>query len=224
MIYKCTVCAKECKNAIGLSGHMRSHKEDVKPEEKQSEPSSLTVLREKAAAVEKAKAEADKAVQVADKQFSEYAEAMKDQKPVETVKVSMGYKTLPPPVVEALERTYGNWLTQLDIGQAWRKDFGGYAIYIKVPKHMSTEWKTVTTLIYDNATKKVTGERKDEIPDDRWCSLKDIPEALKWLDKVKSHIMVNAYRRGITLPSTNTGIDQTRQTLQEYEKSLAGIK
>src|SRR3990167_352915 len=130
------------------------------------------------------------------------------------------YKQLPPPVVKHLEQTFGNWLNYMEVGQEYREDFGGYALYIKVPKEFSTEWKKATYDIYDNTTRTRIGTKEVEIADERWVTLKDTTEAIKYINKVKEHIITNAYRKGIRLPNTATGIDETKQTFEDYKQAL----
>jgi hypothetical protein len=112
----------------------------------------------------------------------------------------------------------------MEVGQEWRDDFGGYGLYIKVPREYSTEWQEVSTAIYDNTTRKATGEKTIITPDVRWKPIKDIAEVKAWIDLVKGHIITNAYKRGIRLPNTNTGIDMTKATLEQYETAVAGNK
>ena len=188
----CTKCQKELKNKVGLIGHMRSHAKD--------EP----------------------AAPVAAPQIPVEAPVARTLAP-EVVKTDFTkYKLLPPPIVEHLEKTYGNWLNLFDIGQVYKEDFGGYGIYITVPKQFSTEWKEGTVVLYGEGEdfKKKLGEKKVEIPDTRWKSLVDLSKAKKWLDLVKNNIITSAYRKGIPLPSTNTGLDETKQTFDEYKKAI----
>ena len=134
------------------------------------------------------------------------------------------YKALPPPIVEHLEKTFGNWLNYFDIGQVYKQDFGGYGIYITVPKQFSTEWTTATVTIYDNDNRTKLREETVDVPDTRWKSLVDLAKAKAWINLVKNNVITNAYRKGLRLPSTNTGLDETKQTMEEYQKSIEGIK
>ena len=131
------------------------------------------------------------------------------------------YKELPPPIIQHLELTFGNWLKYMEVGQEWREDFGGYALYIKVPKEYSTEWKKTTVDTYDNTTFKRKEAKETEQPDIRWKSLLDLSEARSWINLVKDNLIKAAYRKGIRLPNTGTGADETRQTLSDYQKSIA---
>ncbi len=134
------------------------------------------------------------------------------------------YLQLPAPLIEHLKMVFGAWLEFFEIGQEWREDFGGHAIYIKVPQQFSTEWKTVEAPQYDNSTLRMVGTKKETMQDIRWKSLRDVSEAKRWLDLVKRHIIDHAYQKGIRLPSTNTGYDETRMTKEQYESAIAGQK
>lgn len=134
------------------------------------------------------------------------------------------YKQLPPPIVTHLEKTWGGWLDHIEIGQiSWRKDFGGPGIFIKVPAAFSTEIKEVTVTKYDNATRKQLSETKAIQEDIRCCPLKEINEALKWIDKVKEHIVVNAFKKGLQLPTTGLRYESPTKSLEEYKRELAGV-
>lgn len=132
------------------------------------------------------------------------------------------WEELPPPIKEHLKMNFGSWLNYFEIGQEWKKDHGGFSIYIKIPKEFSTEWKTVKNPIYDNQTMKMTGQVDKVIEDIRSKPLRDMAEVVKWLIIVKRNIIENAYRKGIRLPTTNTPVDETKQSYDEYRKSLAG--
>jgi hypothetical protein len=126
-------------------------------------------------------------------------------KPVEPV---TKYRELPKPVVEFLEREIPNWLNEFGIGQEWREDFGGYAIYVDVPKEYSTEYREETRIVWDNRTRKAKiDEEGNEItervvfPDVRWHSLKDVNVAIKWLERVIANITSAAMRKGLRLPT-----------------------
>lgn len=181
--YQCIECGKVCKNAIGLSGHSRSHLS--------AKVKSGGVLREKAEGPRVNRPLAARAEQYS---FVKYME-------------------LPPPIVEHLKVSFGNWLNYLEVGQKWRSDFGGYALYIRVPEQYSTEWKRIDTPVYDNATKRIAETKKEIIPDERWCSLIDIPKAIKWIELVKQNIISKAVQSGMNLPSTGTGVDHARQQM-----------
>ena len=68
----------------------------------------------------------------------------------------------------------------------------------------------------------MTGSINKVLEDIRWKPIKDVNEVKTWLDRVKHHIITEAYRAGIRLPSTNTGIDETQQTYEDYTKAVAG--
>jgi len=137
------------------------------------------------------------------------------------------YKELPPPIVEYLELTFGNWLNYMEVGQEYKKGFGGYGIYVKVPEKFSTEFKREKVTVYDNRTqlpmKDDDGNTMvNEVvrEDIRWCSLMDLAQAKSWLDKVKEHVITNAYKKGMQLPNTNTKLDDTKETMEEYKKAV----
>ena len=138
------------------------------------------------------------------------------------------YKELPPPIVECLEKTFGNWLNEgFEVGQKYREDFGGYAMFIKVPEKYSTEWKRDTTLRYDNTTRRpLTDKDGNQVrfsvvtPDERWKGLNDIQACIKWIVLVKEHIITNAFKKGIMLPSTHTPMPAEKGTLEEYKKAV----
>lgn len=194
--YQCTTCGKQLTNAIGLSGHMKSHKKD--------EPKAETtpVLKE---------------------------EPIKETTPVRTIEAEEpayntdSWKELPPPIIDHLKLTYGNWLNHFEIGQKWKEDFGGYAMYIRIPERFSTEWKRTQTPIYDNKTRSIVGDKKVVIEDIRWRSLKDLAQTITWLDKVKKHVIDSAYRKGIQLPNTNIGLSETEKTYDDYNRAIAGV-
>lgn len=133
------------------------------------------------------------------------------------------YKQLPPPIVEHLEKTFKDWLNYIEIKRVWRDDYGGDAICILVPQRFSTEFKKIRTPKYDNETMRIVDEKEVDIEDIRWKSLKNIDEAKKWIDLVKGNLIKNAYRAGIQLPSTNAGMHDTAKSLEEYEKTVAGL-
>ena len=196
--HTCTTCGKSFKNALGLSGHKRSHLKDKKPVD----------FTKPVEAERKIEAQVE-------------APQVEDVKPPEVIP-SIKYKLLPPPMVDHLEKTFGNWLKYFEVGQEYRNDFGGYAMYIKVPKEYSTEWKEIRTMKYDNETRRPLGEFTEVIPDVRYVSLKDLSKAIQYVNLVKHHIIENAYRKGIRLPTTNVGIDETRMTKEQYETAVAG--
>ena len=130
------------------------------------------------------------------------------------------YKQLPPPIVTALEQIFGDWLKHFDVWQEWKRDFGGYGLFIRVPRQYSTEWHEEQVPIYDNATRTQTGLKTIVKEDIRCKSLRDFADAINWLKKVKEHIITKAYSKGIQLPNTNSPLDETRQTLEDYTKAL----
>jgi len=137
------------------------------------------------------------------------------------------YRELPPPIKEHLERTFGAWLDHMEIGQEWKKDFGGYAIYIKVPEKFSTEWKRSKQTQYDNAIRGVKVDKEGKpvmkdilVEDIRWKSLVNLAETIKWLNLVKENIINKAYSAGIQLPNTATALDETKQTAEAYKQSI----
>ncbi len=199
--YTCSTCGKVCKNALGLSGHQRSH----------GAKKSLEVLKE-------AQPATAAAVEV------QTAQEIKKEEPKKAEYRHDLYRQLPQPIVEHLEMTFGNWLNYFEIGQEWKEDFGGYGMYIKVPREYSTEWKEFTTIVHDNATRKAIGEKKEILPDVRWKPIKEVAEVKGWIDLVKQHIMNNAHQKGIRLPNTNTGIDETKATFDQYQASIQGQK
>ena len=132
------------------------------------------------------------------------------------------YKKLPSPIVRHLELTFGNWLNYFEIGQEWREDYGGYGIYIKIPRKYSTEWRDDTSPAYDNATRKITGYQKTAIQDIRSMPMKDLPNVMKWLGIVRTNIIQNAINKGLRLPSTDIGTDVNPLSIQEkQEKTIA---
>jgi hypothetical protein len=133
------------------------------------------------------------------------------------------YTSLPAEIQDFLKKTWGNWLNHFEIGMEDKKDFGGFAVYVRVPKEYSTEWKTVKYMKYDNATRRATGDYDVEVEDIRWCSLKDRQTAMQWIEKVKEHIINNAFPKGVQLPTMNVQIAKQNQTLEDYKKSLIGI-
>jgi hypothetical protein len=137
------------------------------------------------------------------------------------------YKELPPPIVKHLEQVFGDWLNHFDVWMEYKKDFGGYGIYIKVPERFSTEWHREKRVQYDNITRKpIVGTDGKQVvkevvfEDIRSKNLRDIEEAKKWINLVKEHIITHAYQKGIHLPSTNAKLDETKATLDEYTKAL----
>lgn len=145
----------------------------------------------------------------------------------EEVKTELKYKQLPPPIVAHLELTFGDWLNHFDIGQEYKQDFGGYGIYIVVPERFSTAWVREKRVKYDNRTRKEMVDEKGNTvmqdivhPDTRWKNLKDIDDVKKWINLVKENIINTAYQKGIQLPSTMAKLDETKQTRDEYVKSL----
>lgn len=193
----CTTCGQECKSVFGLKVHGRSHegREAVK-EAVTPQAVGFTATPPETPKTEPKEVKAD---------FTKY-------------------KMLPPPVVQHLERTWGDWVNHFEIGHEYREDFGGYMMWVKVPKQYSTEWKEIKTIKYDNATHKPIGEFIEVVPDVRHKSLKEISKAVQWLDLVKQHLIDHAYRKGIRLPATNTGVDSAKFTKEQYESALAGTQ
>lgn len=171
----CTTCGKTFKNKLGLSGHMRSHKQ----------PATANIQPVAQPAEQKAEA------------------PLYDHNK---------YRELPAPVIEHLEKTFGDWLKHFEIGQEWKPDYGGYGMYIKIPKQYSTEWKEVTTPVYDNVLRKQVGERTIVQPDIRWKPIKEIADVIRWIDLVRENVTMAATRKGLVLPATNIGMDQSRIT------------
>lgn len=151
------------------------------------------------------------------------AEQQPVTKPVEKPDFTL-YKRLPPPIIQHLERSWGNWLNHFEVKLTdWKSDFGGPAIEIKIPQAFSTEWEEVIVTTYDNKTRTKIGEKKEWKPDIRICSLKDIAETIKWLDKVREHVVTNAFRKGLLLPTTGIKYDIPNKTLEDYKRELAGV-
>lgn len=137
------------------------------------------------------------------------------------------YRELPPPIKDHLEKTFGAWLDHIEVGQEWKKDFGGYAMYIKVPEQFSTEWKTHKVRTYDNRTRTTAKDKQGNPimneftePDVRWKSLADLSSAVAWLNMVKDNIINTAYRSGLQLPNTATTLEETKQTVEAYKASI----
>lgn len=135
---------------------------------------------------------------------------------------------LPPPVIDWLKINFGGWLNHFEVGKTeYRKDFGGYGIYVKVPKEYSTEWKTEIREKYDNirrkpATDKLGNPLRFEFvtKDVRYVSLQlEMPRVLNMLGRIKEHIIRNAHSKGIRLPSIGDVINSTK-SLEDYKKSL----
>lgn len=133
------------------------------------------------------------------------------------------YKELPPPVVKYLDDNWGNWLNHFEIGQKYRDDFGGYALFVRVPKDYSTEWEMVSYPIYSNETRRQTGQQKVYKEDIRWKSLRDTAEAIKWLALVKKNIITKAFQKGMYLPPTNVKYENPQKTVEDFERELANI-
>ena len=198
-------CGKEFKNDQALRGHKMTCK---------------------AGKVDKVK-ELEDRLKALEKENSDLKKVEKEQPKELKEKVNyFQYKELPPPIVDHLEKNFGNWLNFMEIGQEWKEDFGGYGLFIKVPQEFSTEWKTEQRTKYSNKTRKPMldkdGNTKTErfvIPDVRWKSLNDLSKAVQWLILVKEHIIKNAYKKGLSLPNTNTQLEKTTQTLEDYKKA-----
>ena len=138
------------------------------------------------------------------------------------------YKKLPKPIVEHLENTWGNWLNYFEVGQTeWKKDYGGYAIYIKVPERFSTGWYREKRVEYDNVTRapKVDEEgnqvSKIIVHEDVRVKPLTVPvdEVKTWIDQVKKHIIDKAHQKGLKLPNTQTEYYEELNR-EEYEKAL----
>lgn len=119
------------------------------------------------------------------------------------------YKELPQPLVEYLEREYGKWLEFLEIGQRWRNDYGGYGVFVRVPKEYSTEYKEERVMVYDNRTRTAARDSDGNeitsthvMEDIRWFNLARGPEEAKdWLGRVKQYILSKGQQKGIRIPS-----------------------
>jgi hypothetical protein len=133
------------------------------------------------------------------------------------------YQELPPPIIKYLEENWGNWLKHFEIGQKYREDFGGYAVYVKVPRAFSTEWEKRTYQVYDNETRKMTGQKEVIAEDIRWRSMKDMHEAVSWLALVKKNLITKAFQKGMQLPSTNVKYESPQKTVEDFERELAGV-
>lgn len=138
------------------------------------------------------------------------------------------YLELPPPVIDWLKINFGNWLNYFEVGRTeWKKDFGGYALYVKVPEEYSTEWKRETRERYDNVKRRPATDEKGNplryefvTPDIRYVSLQlELPRVLNMLERIKKHIIDNAHGRGIRLPMIGEEVQNTK-TLEDYKKSL----
>lgn len=159
-----------------------------------------------------------------------------EEKPKEEVKVEVKkdeyfydrWHELPPPVVDWLKINFGGWLNHFEVGRTeYRSDFGGYGVYIKIPKEYSTEWRTEIREEYDNVRRKPkTDEKGNPIrfefitKDVRYVSLQlEMPRVLKMLERIKEHIITNAHRKGIRLPAIGDVINSTKN-LEDYKQSL----
>lgn len=138
------------------------------------------------------------------------------------------YMELPPPVIEWLRINFGNWLNHFEVGRTgWRRDFGGYALYIKIPKEYSTEWKKETREKYDNIRRRPATDEKGNpkrfehvTPDIRYVSLQmQLPKVIDMLERIKNHIISNAHKKGVQLPGIG-GEVRNDKTLEDYKKSL----
>lgn len=138
------------------------------------------------------------------------------------------YKQLPPPIVEHLEKTFGNWLEYFEIGQEWKEDFGGYGLYIKVPREFSTEWREEMVQKFDNKRRAPMLDEKGNTvrvktvkKDIRWRSMAvGVPEVNKWVEQVKRNIIDKAYSKGLVLPTTGVEMGGYRPSREEFTKSL----
>jgi hypothetical protein len=138
------------------------------------------------------------------------------------------YMELPPPVIEWLRINFGNWLNHFEVGRSeWRRDFGGYALYIKIPEEYSTEWKKEVREQYDNRLRRPATDEKGNpkrfehvVPDIRYVSLQmELPKTIDMLERIKDHIISNAHKKGIRLPSIGGEVTNDK-TLEDYKKSL----
>lgn len=123
--------------------------------------------------------------------------------------VSATYKQLPKPIVDFLELEIPNWLDKFEIGQVWKQDFGGYGMYIKVPKEFSTEHREEDRMEWDNRSRKPKLDANgNEITkhvvyeDVRWCPIKETETVISWIKKVIKHVMENGQRKGLQIPAT----------------------
>lgn len=133
------------------------------------------------------------------------------------------YKELPPPIVEHLQRTWGNWLNHFEIGQEFKQDFGGYGMYVIVPPEYSIEHETVQWPVFDNKTRTQTGFKSVVIRDIRWKTLKDLVDAKSWLDQVKEKIIRDAFSAGKQLPNMGVKLETGKKTVEDYKRELAGV-
>jgi hypothetical protein len=138
------------------------------------------------------------------------------------------WQELPPPVVEWLKINFGNWLNHFEVGRTeYKKDFGGYGVYIKIPEQYSTEWFHEQREQYDNKTRRPAVDeqgnpiRFDFVTKDiRVCSLQmEMPKVIQWLERVKEHVITHAHAKGIKLPSIGEEVASTK-SLEDYKKSL----
>jgi len=134
---------------------------------------------------------------------------------------------VPPPVMDHLKKTFGEWLSVFDVGVEWKKDYGGYGLYIKVPKEYSTEHREERVAVWDNSGQKQKVDENGELvwkkivtEDVRWKPLKDVNEVIQWIDLVKEHIIKKAFQKGIMLPSTNAPLDQGEKSLDVYKQQI----
>ena len=163
-----------------------------------------------------------------DKQESKIdGEVSQLEKPVEAEVNYQLYKQLPPPLVDHLELTFGAWLREFEVGQVYRQDFGGMALYIKVPEKYSTEWRREQRLKYDNRTRRPAIDASGQeivlnivTPDVRWKGVMPIEDCKKWISLVKEKIITDAYNKGLQLPNTQTPIEETRKTMEDYRKAV----
>lgn len=149
-------------------------------------------------------------------------------KPIDVNPTREKFDALPPPIKEHLIKTFGNWLNYFEVGQEWVKGYGGYGMYIKVPREFSTEWVEENVMQYDNAAMApATDEHGNRItkkivrPDIRMCPLNNMTRTIGWINQVKQHILNKAADKGLILPSTQTEYQpEKKPTREEYAKSL----
>lgn len=134
------------------------------------------------------------------------------------------YKRLPPPIVDHLQKTWGNWLNHFEIGHEFKNDLeSGSGIYIIVPREYSVEWETVQEPVYDNKTRTQVGVKNIERKDIRWRSMKDLAVVKTWLDGVKEKIITDAFKAGKQLPNIGIRIEGDRRNIEDYKRELMGV-
>lgn len=119
---------------------------------------------------------------------------------------------LPPPIEAYAKIVFGEWLDHIKVENIWKEDCGGYAINIKVPQHMSTQYKKIPKYPIKrdedgelDADGKLDYTKPEyiDIPDERTFALngRTMEDVKQWLDLVKKNILENAQKKGIQLPN-----------------------